>query len=649
MTFHEISKKMLLANFRRYALFFYCNVFSVALFYCFAAIFTNSTFMNSKIVDSMISSNIIAPSVFVGIFLLLFVPYSYQAFLKNRKREYGIFMALGMSHAEVLQNMLFESGVVAGLALGIGLFLGTAVSALFSCILCQMLGISALQWSLNLDSYRVTALFFGLTVLLIWAVNIFGFFRAQLIDWMKGKFRAEKAGRPSPILLAAGIILIAVSVLPMGGSGKSNVGSILLASLAGTFAGLWLIFANAGSVWVLLTRRIPSFGKSHLVEISFIRQHLRSQRRIGMAAVGLIGFSVFFAGLCAAAYPSFTKNAETYSHYDLLYCQTEGKNQVNDASIESLLNRNGVTVRSEKQIPYLRDAAFSLLAVSEVNREFSCDYRVPRGEFLTVFPYDLNDGYEHEMLPPKSLSFPNGKETIRLKSAGSSVRILFNPNPALAERILILSDSDFHRLASQSDRFFSGTMKLYSFADWRSSGNGVAAVQNYLWQQNKVEKIEQIDYAASSRIETYQTAQRSFDFFLFLMSFVILLFCVSADVMIVFRIQSEAEKEGRMLFGLHRIGITSQETAKIIFYKNIAYFVPQVVLGILLGAVYCGMLNSIGEFRWAGVFVSLLFGLFLLALQLVILVKYSGKEQVRFCLHASKTHLFGGEAFRTNA
>lgn len=630
MTFHEISKKMLLANFRRYTLFFYCNVFSVALFYCFSAIFTNSEFMNPKIVDSMISSNIIAPSVFVGIFLLLFVPYSYQAFLKNRKREYGIFMSLGMSHAEVLKNMLFESGVVAGLALGAGLILGTGVSALFSCILCQMLGISALRWYPNPDSYRVTALFFGIAVLLLWAVNIFEFFRTQLIDWMKGKFRPEKTGRASPVLLAAGVILLAVSVLPAEGFGKNDAGTMMLVSLAVALVGLWLIFANIGSVEPFLTSRFPSFVKRHLVEFSFIRQHLRSQRRVGMAAVGLIGFSVFFAGLCAAAYPSFMKNAKTYSPYDMVYCQTEGKNQADDAAIRSLLSQNGVAVRSEKQVPYLRDSAFNLLAVSEANREFSCGYQVPKGEFVTVFPYDLNDGYEREMTPAKTFAFSCGKETMQLKSAGNSVRILFNPNPALADRILIINDSDYRRIASASDRFLPGTMKLYSFEDWRSSGNGVTAVQNYLWQQNRVGKAEQAYYAASSHIESYQTALRSFRFFLFLMSFVILLFCASADVMIIFRIQSETEEEGRMLLGLNRIGVTSQEMAKMTFYKNIAYFVPQVFLGTLFGAAYCSRMNGIGEFRWTGVLLSLLFGLILLVLQFTILKKCSEKEQRRF-------------------
>lgn len=66
MTFYDISMKMLTANLRRYRLYFLCNVFSVALFYSFAAIFTNKSFMNVRIVDSLISSNIYAPSIFVS-------------------------------------------------------------------------------------------------------------------------------------------------------------------------------------------------------------------------------------------------------------------------------------------------------------------------------------------------------------------------------------------------------------------------------------------------------------------------------------------------------------------------------------------------------------------------------------------------------
>jgi putative ABC transport system permease protein len=190
MTLYDVSKKMLTVNFRRYRLYFLCNVFSVALFYSFAAIFTNKAFMDVRIVDSMISSNIYAPSVLVAIFLSLFVPYSNNAFLRNRKYEYGVLMTLGMSEWEAVKNILLEGCVIAGLSLISGLLLGTLISLAFYFIIHQFIGISALRWYFNPASYKITFLLYGITILLTLLIGILGFVKGQLVDLIREKFKA---------------------------------------------------------------------------------------------------------------------------------------------------------------------------------------------------------------------------------------------------------------------------------------------------------------------------------------------------------------------------------------------------------------------------------------------------------------------------
>lgn len=95
MTFYEISAKMLRVNFNRYRLYFFCNLFAVSLFECFASIFTNSSFMDADIVNPLISSNIYFPSILAALFLILFLPVSCQAFFAVRKQEYGILFPWG--------------------------------------------------------------------------------------------------------------------------------------------------------------------------------------------------------------------------------------------------------------------------------------------------------------------------------------------------------------------------------------------------------------------------------------------------------------------------------------------------------------------------------------------------------------------------
>lgn len=631
MTFYDISMKMLTANFRRYRLYFLCNVFSVALFYSFAAILTNKSFMNIRIVDSAISGNIYAPSVFVGIFLVLFVPYSNNAFLRKRKYEYGVLMTLGMSEREVLKNMILESLVIAGLSLISGLVLGTVISFAFYFIIQHVIGISALRWHFNADSYKVTAVLYCLTVLLTLVTGIAGFIKTQLIDLMKESFRAEGKRKSQPGIFMAGVVFVIVSVLVMVIGYEYGNTDMWFVSLGLMFAGLCMIITQVEIVERFIAKIFPDYMKKHIMELSFVRQHHKSRSRIGIIAAWLIGFSVFFAGLSAVLYPGLIHNAMTYSPYDLAYSRIFGMNNVEDNEIEGLLNETGVSVKAVKQVDYLRGRAFNLLPVSEVNKEFNCDYKISEGKFMTVFQFDMNDGYGHELDAPETVGIDCGDEKMELQSAGYDVRTLFNGNPTFADKTLILNDADYHKIASQSREFWAGIMKLYYFDDWRDSGKGIAAVQKYLMEKNHVDETEQhVYYRASSRIEAYTTAKQSAEFLMFLMFFVVVLFCGASDVMVHFKIKAEWEEEKRMLSGLYRIGVTSEEMLGMLRHKNMYYYMPQVMTGLLIGVIYNYTANEFYGYGWMAAGYSLLVGMVFMALQFIVVIKYSRRELISF-------------------
>lgn len=630
MTFFDVSMKMLFASFRRYRLYFLCNVFSIVLFYSFAAIFTNRTFMDPAIVDSMISSNIYAPSLFVGTFLAVFLPYSYHAFMRNRKQEYGIFITLGMSETGVLANMLLENCVIAGLSLISGLLLGTGVSYVFYFIIQKVIGVSGVQWYFNISSYLWTAALYGAAMLLTLAAGVLGLMKMKIDDLLKERFRAEKIRKSRPAVLLGGIAFVIGSILIILWDYESDSAYRLPLSIGLMFAGTCMIIMQAESAEQYFAKRFPDFIRRHILEISFIRQHDRSRRRVGIIAAWLMGFSIFFAGLCLVIYPGQIENANRYSPYDMVYSRIFGKNQAADGEIESLLNRNGVTVKTVKHVEYLRDRSFNLLPVSEVNKEFKCDYNVAEGKFLTVFQVDLKDGYGHEMSSPESVQFKCGNESLNLLSASADVRILFNRNPTFADRTLILSDNDYRKIASGCDQVWKGTMNLYSFADWKDSGKGVDAVQRYLSEKNQVRPSEEHYYKASSRFEAYTTARQSAEFLIFIMFFVVVLFYAASNIMIHFKVRAESEEEERMLSGLSRIGATSEEMLGMIRHKNLYYYLPQVVLGLFIGVLYNYKMNEFYGLGGKAAGYSLLVGISLLAIQFIGVIKYSRRELFSF-------------------
>lgn len=630
MTFKDISMKMLTANFRRYRLYFLCNLFSVALFYSFAAIFTNKYFMDINIVDPMISSNIFAPSVFVGIFLVLFIPYSYNAFLRNRKQEYGILMALGMSEKEVLSNMLLESFIIAGMSLISGLILGTIISFVFYFIIQKVIGIAALRWYFNVDSYKFTTMLYGATILVTLVTGILAFMKMQLIDLIKERFRAEKKGKSLIGIFIAGVVFVIASLLIMIMGYGDGTEDMWFLSLAIMFVGLSMIITHVESVKQYLVKIIPDYIKRHMIELSFVRHHHKSRSRICIIAAWMIGFSIFFGGLSIVLYPSAINNSASYSPYDLVYSKIFGKNQVEDSEIKSLLNQSGVSVKAVKQVEYLRGRAFNLLTVSEVNKEFNCHYEISRGEFLMLFQYDLNDGYGRKMDIPKMVPFNCDNEKILLKSAGSDVKILFNDNPTFADNTLLLSDEDYNEIASKSHEFWKGIAKLYSFDDWKHSGKGIATVQKYLLEKNKVEPLDQRHYKASSRIETYTTAKQSAEFLMFTMSFIVVLFCSASQVMVHFKIKAEAEEEQRMLSSLYQIGVTAEEMLEMIQHKNIYYYIPQVIMGVFIGVFYSYTVNELFGYGWRAAGYSILMGMVIVVLQIATIRRYSRRELLSF-------------------
>ena len=630
MTFNDISMKMLKANFRRYKLYFLCNMFSIALFYSFSGIFTNKYFMDISIVDSMISSNIYAPSAFVGIFLVLFIPYSYNEFLRNRKQEYGILMILGMSEREVLTNMLLESCIIAGISLISGLILGTIISFVFYFVIHEVIGISALQWYFNVDSYKFTAMLYGATIFVTLVTGILAFMKTQLIDLIKERFRAEKKGKSLKGIFIVGVVFVIVSVLIMIIAYGDSTEDMWLLSLAIMFAGISMIITHVESIEQYLVRMIPNYIKRHMIELSFVRHHHKSRSRISIIAAWMIGFSIFFGEFSIVSYHSLMNNSASYSPYDLVYSKIFGKNQVEDSEIESLLNQSGVKVKTVKEVEYLRDKAFNLLPVSEVNKEFNCHYQISKGQFLMLFQYDLNDGYEHKMDIPQMVPFNCGSEKIILKSAGSDVRILFNRNPTIADNTLILNDEDYSEISSKSHDFWSGTVKLYSFDGWKDSGKGIENVQKYLLEKNGVEPAEQKYYKPSSRIETYATAKQSAEFLMFIMFFIVVLFCSTSYVMVHFKIKAEVEGEQRLLSSLHRIGVTEEEMLEMIQHKNIYYYMPQAITGVFIGAFYSYTVNEIYGYGWRAAGYSLLMGMILVVLQLVVIRGYSRRELFSF-------------------
>ena len=571
MTFFDISRKMLKAGFYKYRLYFLCNLSATALFCCFAVISTNRTFMNASIVNSSISNNIYLPFFLSAVFLVFFLPVSCQAFLASRKQEYGVMFSLGMSRKEAFRNLLFENVIISVLALAIALAAGTVLSFLFFSVIIYAIDVHGVQWQFCPEAYKLTAVLYTVVVAVAFILNAGRLMLDKIGTLLKAQYRAEKTGK------------------------------------IGTF----------------LCRLAPNYMRFHLVEWSFVRRHKKEWGCRYVLASLIIAVSVMLTGVCVTLYPAFLQDAKSYSPYDMVYSEIYGMNQVSVQDVLHILEKNGVTVEQVIQLPYIRDDVFNYLPVTEINRDFGCDYQIQEGEFLNLFQYNLEDGYEHNIQPVSTVTISGDR---KLQSVGTDVKILFNQNPTFADKTLIINDSDFEKLSADITGS-AGIANLFQFQNWEDSYAGVCEVKEYLQESNQLNEDEQTYYELSSKVEKYQDAKKSGQFLLFLMAFVIGLMIMAEFLLIHSCIQAEKEENSRVVCSLRMLGMIDKEMVKCLCYKNFLRFIPPSVVGTILSFLPSYYLNESYGMGTNGILAGIVFGVILTVGIFVVIRRYSEKEE----------------------
>ena len=570
MTFFDISRKMLKVGFHKYRLYFLCNLSAAALFCCFAVISTNRTFMNGSIVNSSISNNIYLPFFLSAVFLIFFLPVSCQAFLASRKQEYGVMFSLGMSRKEAFENLLFENVLISVLALAIALVAGTVLSFLFFAVIIYAIDVHGVQWQFCPEAYKLTAVLYTVVVAVSFILNAGRLMLDKIGTLMKAQYRAEKIGK----------------------------------------------------IGTILCRLAPNYMTFHLVGLSFVRRHKKEWGLRYLLASLMIAVSVTLAGICLTLYPAFLQDAKSYSPYDMVYSEIYGMNQVPLQDVIHILEKNGVAVEQIIRLPYIRDDVFNYFPVTEINRDFGCDYQIQEGQFLNLFQYDLEDGYEHNIQPVSAVTISGDR---KLRSVGTDVKILFNQNPTFADKTLIINDSDFAKLRADTPGG-AGIANLFQFQNWEDSYAGVSGVKEYLHENNPLDENEQLYYEISSKVEKYQDAEKSGEFLLFLMAFVIGLIIMAAFLLIHSCIQTEKEENSRAVCSLRLLGMTDKEIVKCLCYKNFLRFIPPAVVGTILSFMPSYYLNESYGMGTNGILAGIVFGVILAIGIFVVIRRYSEKE-----------------------
>lgn len=235
MTFRQFAFNNVRRNFRSYLAYFLSSAFAVMIFFVYAVFIFHPEMDQSEMKASVVKG-MTAAEVIIFVFSFLFVWYSVSAFLKVRKKEFGVLTLLGMSRSQLNRMVFLENGIIGMASIGTGILAGLLFSKGFLMIGARVLEIKELPFYFPVKGLLLTLVSFLILFLVISMFTVFMVRNQRVIELLQGSQKPKKEPKPS-ILLS----LLAAACL-IGGYG--------LALTSDTFTSEEIMFSVIGLVIV---------------------------------------------------------------------------------------------------------------------------------------------------------------------------------------------------------------------------------------------------------------------------------------------------------------------------------------------------------------------------------------------------------------
>jgi putative ABC transport system permease protein len=204
---------------RDYTIYFLTIAFGVCIFYLFNSVESQQAMMQTsegqRLALNLLSKFMDIFSVFISAALCFLIIYANGFLVKRRKKEFGVYLILGMERGAISWILVMETVLVGLAGLVAGLLIGVLISQGMTLVTARLLNstISTYHFVFSLVAVGKTALYFGLTFLLTLIFNVVTIGRQRLIDLLNSARKNESLKLPH---FTRSVILFAVAVVCLG-------------------------------------------------------------------------------------------------------------------------------------------------------------------------------------------------------------------------------------------------------------------------------------------------------------------------------------------------------------------------------------------------------------------------------------------------
>lgn len=215
----KLSLKNIKQSFKDYAIYFITLVLGVSIFYMFNSLESSQAIMqvsnSTRQMITLMISMLGFVSVFVAITLGLLIVYANNFLIKRRKKEFGIYMTLGMGKWQISKIIILETIFVGILSLGVGLLVGIFASQFMSILVAKLFEADLTGYKLifSQDACIKTCIYFAIMYLAVMVFNTITISRYKLINLLTAIKKNEEIKIKNPII---SILTFIIAVIVLG-------------------------------------------------------------------------------------------------------------------------------------------------------------------------------------------------------------------------------------------------------------------------------------------------------------------------------------------------------------------------------------------------------------------------------------------------
>lgn len=327
----KLSLKNIKKSVKDYAIYFFTLILGVSIFYVFNALDSQTVMLkvstSTQDLIKLMMTILSGVSVFVSFVLGFLIIYASRFLIKRRKKEFGIYLTLGMSKRKISMILFLETMIIGVFSLLVGLGLGVILSQLMSLLVANMFEADLTEFTFVFSSsaFIKTIIYFGIMYLIVMIFNTFSVSQCKLIDLLQGAKKSEKIRLKNPILcviifvISAVVLGIAYYMVTAGFTSLDETKDIILIIVMGVVSTFFIFWSLSG----LILRIVMSMKKLYYKGLnSFTVRQFSSKINTSVFSVTIICLMLFITicllSSCLTMKNSMNKNIKKLAPADIM-------------------------------------------------------------------------------------------------------------------------------------------------------------------------------------------------------------------------------------------------------------------------------------------------------------------------------------------